>query len=185
MFNHKAGEIAQKRIEKQAARQGGYSGDGPLFTVADWTNNGIGELATGMERSGGTFRLSNSRGFSPKHYASGWRGNGSVTTYNTATWGSRIAKGSLVVNLGLGAYSINKANIADCRTFGYNTQVATAQVAGGMAGSWAGASIGASIGVWFVGVGAVPGAVIGGVIGGVLGGWGGSELGGAAVDWYY
>jgi len=178
-------DVVNSFVEYSASNEGGYSGDGPLFTVADWTNNGIGGLATGMERSGGTFRLSNSRGFSPRHYASGWRGNGSVTTYNTTTWGSRIAKGSLVVNLGLGAYSINKANIADGRTFGYNTQVATAQVAGGMAGSWAGASIGASIGVWFGGVGAVPGAVIGGVIGGVLGGWGGSELGGAAVDWYY
>ena len=161
--------------------QGGYSGDGPLFTVADWTNNGIGGLATGMERSRGTFRLSNSSGFSLRHYASGWRGNGSVTTYNTATWGSRIAKGSLVVNLGLGAYSINNANIADGRTFGYNTQVATGQFVGGMAGSMAGAEIGAAIGVWFGGVGAIPGAVIGGVVGG----WGGSELGGVAVDWYY
>jgi hypothetical protein len=177
--------VAQSTGGEVSSGQGGYSGDDTLFTVADWTNNGIDGLATGMERSGGTFRLSNSNGFSLKHYPSGWRGNGSVTTYNTATWGSRIAKGSLVINLGLGAYSINNANIADGRTFGYNTQVATAQVAGGMAGSWAGASIGASIGVWFGGIGAVPGAVIGGVIGGVLGGWGGSELGGTAVDWYY
>lgn len=180
--------VSYQRVFKPSAG-GGYSGDGLLFTVADWTNNGIGGLATGMERSGGTFRLSNSNGFSPKHYASGWRGNGSVTTYNTATWGSRIAKGSLVVNLGLGAYSINKANIADGRTFGYNTQVATGQVAGGMIGSWAGAeagaAAGAAIGVWFGGVGAVPGAIIGGVIGGVLGGWGGSELGGATVRWAY
>ncbi len=120
-----------KEDTREADGQGGYSGDGPLFTAADWTNNGIGGFASGMQRTGGTFRLSNSTGFSPKHYASGWRGNGYVTTYNTATWGSRIAKGSLLVNIGLGAYSINKANIADGRTFGYNTQVATGQVAGG------------------------------------------------------
>ncbi len=178
-----------KENTQEADGQGGYSGDGSLFTAADWTNNGIGGFASGMERTGGTFRLSNSTGFSPKHYASGWRGNGYVTTYNTATWGSRIAKGSLLVNIGLGAYSINKANIADGRTFGYNTQVATGQVAGGMVGSWAGAeagaAAGAAIGVWFGGVGTVPGAIIGGVVGGVLGGWGGSELGGATVKWAY
>jgi len=159
------------------------------LNYAGKTNDGVGGFASGMERSGGTFRLSNSTGFSPKHYTSGWGGNGSVTTYNTAIWGSRIAKGAILVNVVLGAYSINKANIADGRTFGYNTQVATGQVAGGMAGSWAGAeagaAAGAAIGVWFGGVGVVPGAIIGSVVCGVLGGWGGSELGGAAVKGSY
>ena len=178
-------EVIWVNLGGDAAGQECYSGDGPLFTVADWTNNGIGGIAIGMGRSGGTFRLSNSRGLSPKHYASGWRGNGSVTTYNMATWGSRIAKGSLLINLGLGAFSINNAYIADGRTFGYNTQVATGQFIGGMAGSMAGAEIGAAIGVWFGGFGAIPGAVIGGVIGGVLCGWGGSELGGAVIEWNY
>ncbi len=37
LFNHKAGEIAQKRIEKQAARQGGSTGD-YLLAKLYWHN---------------------------------------------------------------------------------------------------------------------------------------------------
>ena len=53
------------------------------------------------------------------------------------------------------------------------------------AGAAFGGPVGAAIGAWFGGVGAVPGAIIGGIIGGFLGGWGGTELGGAAVEWFY
>jgi hypothetical protein len=163
----------------------GYSGDGPLFTIADWINNGIGGLSTGMERTGGTFRLRNSRGFSPKHYATGWRGNGYVTTYNMTAWGSGIAKISLYTNILLGTVSINNAYIADGGTYGFNTKVAAVTLAGGVAGSLAGAKMGAFIGAYFGGVGAIPGAVIGAVIGGILGGWGGSEVGQNAAIMYY
>lgn len=164
---------------------------GGLLTAADWTNNAIGGFGTGMTYLEGSFRLSKGGQFSPKYYESNWTGGSRarITTYNAAKWGSRISKGSLVVSIGLGIYNINQANIVDNRTFGYNTQVATAQTIGGIGGAWggaaAGAQVGTAIGVWFGGVGAVPGAVIGGVVGGILGGWGGSELGCAAVDWFY
>jgi hypothetical protein len=170
---------------KEATNGGGW------LTAADWTNNAIGGFGTGMSNLGGNFRISNSKGFSPKFYtkpnAAGriFNGGFGITTYNTAKWGTRISRGSVGVSLLIGAYNVRQGYIEDSRTFGYNTQVATAQTIGGLGGAVAGAQIGAAVGVWFGGVGAIPGAVIGGVAGGVLGGWGGSELGGAAVDWFY
>lgn len=168
----------------------GTNGDG-WFTASDWTNNGVGGAGTGMTYLNGSFRLTNGSAngsqISPKYYESNWTGGSKarITTYSAAKWGSRISKGSILVSTGLGAYNINQANIKDGRTFGYNTQVATAQTLGGIGGAMAGAEMGAAIGVWFGGVGAVPGAVIGGIIGGIAGGWGGSELGGAVVDWIW
>ncbi len=163
----------------------GYSGDGPLFTIADWINNGIGGLSTGMNRTGGTFRITNSRGISPKHYPTGWRGNGYVSTYNMTTWGKIIGNHSLLVNIFLGVISIDNAYMADGGTYGFNTKVTATTLAGGTTGSLVGAEMGAIIGAGFGGVGALPGGVIGGVIGSLLGGWGGSELGQTVAIRYY
>ncbi|PKQ65181.1 hypothetical protein BZG02_03365 [Labilibaculum filiforme] len=108
-----------------------------------------------------------------------------MTTHSAAKWGSKISRGTVFVTIGLAAYNINEANKLDNRSFGYNTQVATAQTVVGIGGAMAGAQIGGAIGVWFGGVGAIPGSIIGGIIGGVLGGWGGSELGEAGVNLFY
>lgn len=160
-------------------------------TTLDWSNNGTGGFSTGMNKLKGSFRISNGTAngskFSPKYYESNWSGGSRarITTYNAAKWGSRISRGTIFITVGLAAYNINEANKLDNRTFGYNTQVATAQTIGGIGGAMAGAQIGGAIGVWFGGVGAIPGSIIGGVIGGVLGGWGGSELGEASVNFFY
>lgn len=156
------------------------------------TLDGSGGFGQGMVQSGGSFRVTNGtyngNQLSPRYYQSGWAGGSraQIATYNMTRVGSNIGRGSLYGSLVLGAYNINEANIEDGRSFGYNTQVTTAQTAGGIAGGWAGAkggaAAGAAIGVWFGGAGAVPGAIIGGIVGGVAGGWIGSEAAGAAVN---
>lgn len=157
-------------------------------------NNGIGGFGTGMTQFGGTFRLSNSSGFSPRFYkvssntGRGWggggRGRGLIKTYGATNWGKGIGYGSLGVSFVLGGIYVTDAWQQDGNTYGANTQLAVAQTSLGIAGAWAGAEIGAAIGVWFGGVGAIPGAVIGGVIGGIAGGIGGSELGEAYYNWF-
>lgn len=137
----------------------------------------------------GSFRLSKGGQLSPKYYSSNWTGGSraGITTFRAAKWGTRISRGSVVVNAGFHAYNINQAYNMDGGAFGYNTQVATAQAVGNLAGAWAGAEAGAAaglyIGAFFGPAGLVVGPIVGGIIGGVVGGWGGSELGGAAVDW--
>jgi RHS repeat-associated protein len=154
--------------------------------------NGVGGFGQGMVQSGGSFRItdgaSNANQLSIRYYQSGWTGGSraQITTYSMTRVGSNIGRGSIYGGIFLGAYNINEANILDGRSFGYNTQVTTAQTAGGIAGGWGGAkggaAMGAAIGLWFGGAGAVPGAIIGGVIGGVGGGWIGSEAARAAVN---
>ncbi len=167
------------------------AGGGGWLTPVGGIVDGIGGFGTGMGDLDGSYRLSKGGRLSPKYYSSNWTGGSRarITTYSAAKLSTRIIQGAIVVSAGLHVYNINQANIQDGRTFGYNTQVATAQAAGNLLGAWGGAetgaAAGAAIGVWFGGVGAVPGAIIGGVIGGFLGGWGGSELGGASVDWFY
>jgi len=176
--------------EDTTAGNDAFSGN-DWTTSLDWSNNGAGGFSTGMNKLKGSFRMSNGAAngskFSPKYYESNWAGGSraKITTYNTAKWGSRISKGTVIITLALAAYNINEANKLDNRSFGYNTQVATAQTLGGIGGAMAGAQIGGIIGIWFGGVGAIPGSIIGGLVGGVLGGWGGSELGEASVNFFY
>jgi RHS repeat-associated protein len=154
--------------------------------------DGIGGFGQGMVQSGGSFRVTNGayngNRLILRHYQSGWTGGSraQITTYNMTRVGSNLGRWSIYGSVLLGAYNINEANIQDGRNFGYNTQVATAQTAGGIAGGWAGAkggaAAGAAIGVWFWGAGVVPGAIIGGLIGGVAGGWIGSEAARATVN---
>ena len=154
--------------------------------------DGIGGFGQGMVQSGGSFRVTNGayngNRLILRHYQSGWTGGSraQITTYNMTRVGSNLGRWSIYGSVLLGAYNINEANIQDGRSFGYNTQVATAQTAGGIAGGWAGAkggaAAGAAIGVWFWGAGVVPGAIIGGLIGGVAGGWIGSEAARATVN---
>ena len=154
--------------------------------------DGSGGFGQGMVQAEGSFRLTNGsyngNQLSPKHYQSGWSGGSraQITTYNMSRVGSNIGRGSIYGTLVLGAYKINEANVQDGRAFRYNTQVATAQTAGGIVGgsvgAKGGAAAGAAIGVWFWGGGAVPGAIIGGILGGVSGGYIGSEAAGAAVN---
>ena len=161
------------------------SAGGGWFTPTGHINNGFGGFGAGMTQFGGTFRLSNSRGFSPKFYdvskitGRGWGGGGRglIKTYSASGWGRGIGYSSLAVSLTLGGIYVADAWQQDGNMYGANTQMAVSQTLYGITGAWMGAEMGASIGVWFGGVGAIPGAVIGGVVGGVVGGWGGSKLG--------
>jgi hypothetical protein len=154
--------------------------------------DGVGGLGTGMVQSGGTFRLTNGayngNQLSIRHYQSSWTGGSraQITTYSMTKTGASLGRVGIAGGLILGAYNINNANIQDGRTFGYNTQLATAQTAGGIVGGWAGAKMGAAaggaIGVGFFGVGAAPGAIIGGIIGGIGGSLIGSNSAGAVVN---
>ncbi|NOY48319.1 MAG: hypothetical protein GXO84_09035 [Chlorobi bacterium] len=161
------------------------SAGGGWFTPTGHINNGFGGLGTGMTQFGGTFRLQNSRGFSPKFYevskvtGRGWGGGGRglIKTYSSTGWGKGIGYSSLGLSFALGAIYINNAWQQDESMYGSNTQMAVSQTLYGISGAWMGAEIGASVGVWFGGVGAIPGAVIGGVVGGVFGGYGGSKFG--------
>jgi LysM repeat protein len=165
--------------------------EGEWTEIPEMVNHGIEGAGTGLEKVKGSFRLTNGAyngsEFSPKFYETGWEGGSvaRITTYNIAEWGGRIGKGSIIISVGFGLYNINEANQLDGRSFGINTQVATAETAGGIALGWAGAEtgaeIGAAIGVWFGGAGAIPGAIIGGIIGGIFGGWAGSRLGKESV----
>ena len=145
------------------------------------TNNVLGGMGLGLQEFGGTFRIYNSNGLSPKFYevskitGRGWGGGskGLIKTYNSSSWGRGLGYGSLIVSLVMGGISISEAWQQDGNTYGINTKLAVAETSLGITGAWTGAEIGASIGVWFGGVGAIPGAIIGGV----LGGWGGSKLG--------
>jgi hypothetical protein len=145
--------------------------------------NILGGGGIGMEKTGGTFRLTNGTNkgnlVSVKHYASGWQGGSraGIKTYSMIKWGGRISKGATGVGLIVGVYQIGNGISQDDGTFGYNAQHATASVAGGTLGAAGGAALGAFIGSFFAGIGAVPGAAIGGVIGSFAGGWGGSEIG--------
>jgi hypothetical protein len=159
--------------------------DGGLITPIGHINNGFGGFGAGMTQFGGTFRLRNSKGFSPKFYdiskitGRGWGGGGRglIKTYSCTNWGKGIGYGSLGFSLTLGAIYINDTWQQDGNMYGPNTQMAVSQTLYGITGAWMRAEIGASIGAWFGGVGAIPGAVIGGIVGGIFGGWGGSELG--------
>jgi hypothetical protein len=153
-------------------------------------NDGIGGVGSGMSQFGGTFRLFNSNGISPKFYevseftGRGWGGGGRglINTFSATKWGNGIGYGSLGVSLLIGGVDVYSGIQKDGYTYGNNTQMAVAKSSLGITGAWAGAEIGASIGIWFGGVGVVPGVIIGGIIGGVLGGYGGSALGETIVN---
>jgi hypothetical protein len=173
------------------SKSGGMSANG-WFTPSGHANNGIGGFGTGMSLFGGTFRVSNSSGFSPKFYkisnitGRGWGGGGRghIRTYSASGWGKGIGYGSLAVSLVLGGIYVTDAWQQDGNIYGGSTQMAVAQTSLGIAGAFAGAEIGASLGLFFGGVGAISGAVIGGFIGGIAGGIGGSELGEAYYNWF-
>ncbi len=163
--------------------------------TVEYINHSIEGFGTGLENFGGTFRLYNSSGFSPKLYevseltGRGWGGNGFVRTFSAAEWGSRIGKGSVILGIGLGAYSTYQGYKEDGNTFGIHAQVAAAESAGGIVGGWAGAEAGAWAGAAIGGLitsetggwGAVPGAFIGGILGAFGVGMAGSEVGKRAV----
>ncbi|MGH2564225.1 MAG: RHS repeat-associated core domain-containing protein, partial [Ginsengibacter sp.] len=89
----------------------GNSGEG-WTDVAGHFSDGIGGFGAGMGKLSGTFRLTdgtyNGSSLSLKYYSSGWNGGSraGITTYSAAKWGSRIGKGSIIVSVGLGAYSV-------------------------------------------------------------------------------
>ncbi len=76
-------------------------------------NNGFGGLATGMEKTGGTFAYKNSKGLYLKHYESGWTGNQYVKTYSMSRWAGRINNGTLWISVVVGAYQIDSAYQTD------------------------------------------------------------------------
>lgn len=85
----------------------------------------------------------------------------------------------------LSAIKLGIAVQNDKKTFGYQTQVATGQVAGGIGGGIIGAEIGAVAGGWIGGgigflcggMGAIPGVLIGQSVGAAIGGYLGADYG--------
>jgi hypothetical protein len=150
-----------------------------------------GGAGKGMQKLTGSFRLTNGAyngsKLSMRFYDTNWHGGGTarITTYNSASVGKAIGKGSFATTIIVGGIVIHTGYVADGGKFGYNTKVAIAKVVGGMAGTELGADVGAGIGVWFGGIGVVPGSIIGGAIGGFVGGWGTSEAAGAAAEQYF
>ena len=158
-------------------------------------NDGVGGLGTGLQKAGGTFRLTNGayngNKISLKHYESGWKGGSraQIKTYSSVKYGKVIGRGSIAGTVILGSISIADGIQQDEGTFEKNASVATGGVVGGGLGAWGGAVLGAEIGAGFGalfgGVGAVPGAFIGGIVGGIAGGIIGTETGEAAVNAAY
>ena len=122
------------------------------------------------------YRQNSKRIFSGNQYVSTTSG-----TIKYARFAKGIKIGGIATGIALGAYEIRQGYIQDGGYFGYNAQVQTVGVIGGMAGAWAGAELGASggaaIGALFGGVGAIPGGIIGGLIGGAIGAWSGDYYG--------
>jgi len=149
-------------------------------------------LGIGMKKFGGTFRLNNSIGYSPKFYevskltGRGWGGGGRglIRTFSATTWGEGIAHGAMGVSLIIGGIDVYHGVKEDGYSYGQNARLAVGRTALGITGAMVGAEIGASIGVWVGGIGAVPGTIIGGVIGGVVGGCGGSKIGETIMEHY-
>jgi hypothetical protein len=141
------------------------------------TFDGIGGFGKGMQKTGGTFRLTSGKStnqFSVKHYGSGWRGGSraGITTYSMVKTGKILGRVSLVGNLVLGIYNIREAAKLDEGYFGRHAIIETAGTAGGFAGAWVGIQAGA-----YVGSPAGPlGVAIGGLIGGVVGGFYGADV---------
>jgi RHS repeat-associated protein len=166
------------------------SGEGGGET-AEMFNHGIEGFGTGAENLTGSFRLTNGSyngsQVSLKYYNSGWKGGSSagISTYSATEWGGRVAKGSIIVSVGFGAYNIYNGVQEDGGTYGINAQVATGQTVGGIAGGWAGAEAGATaglyVGAFFGPAGLIAGPIVGGIIGGVAGGWAGSTAGEGTV----
>jgi hypothetical protein len=157
---------------------GGSSGFAGVPFVLGVVSDGVGGLGAGVSEKGGTFRTSTStRGFSPKHYSSGWGGNQYVRTMSMGKLGTSLGRLGTAGTIVFGTYDIGTNAYAE-GGFGKETQKATGRTGGSLLGGGGGAYAGAAIGAWFGGWGAIPG----GILGGIAGGWGGSELGEKAVE---
>ena len=163
----------------------GEAAGAAALTGAGHMNNAVGGTGEGMQRSGGSFRLTdgaaNGNNLSPKHYPSGWQGGSRarITTHSMSGVGSTLGRASGAGSVVLGAADIADGIAQDGGTFGENAQRASGRTAGGFAGAWGGAKAGALAGS----LGGPWGAAGGGVVGAIVGGWGGSVAGEAAVDW--
>ena len=163
-------------------------------TIPNWigrVNDGVGGFGTGVQRAGGTFRVTKGNKISPKLYESGWKGGSraQIKTYSSLKYGKIIGKGSVVGTVVLGSISIHNGYQQDGGTFGQNTAVASGGAVGGGLGAWGGAKAGAimggSIGSVIPGLGTGVGVIVGGVIGGIAGGYIGTEIGEGAVNSAY
>ncbi len=141
----------------------------------DTGNNGMGGMGAGMGQVGGSLRFTNGAyngsKFSLRHYASGWNGGSvaRITTYNLKAYGSILGKYSALGTGILGAYNIGTGFYKDGYSFGYNTQLATAQTVGGIAGAYAFGKLGALGGAYFGPWGSLIGGIGGAAYGGIQG----------------
>ena len=91
----------QSSGENFRSNQGGFVSD------AKTINDYVGFVATGIEVAPGSFRLGTlGQGFSPKYYASAWRGNQYATTYNIGKLGKGLGVTGSLVGLALDAQGV-------------------------------------------------------------------------------
>ena len=138
----------------------------------DWTldigtsfNNFGSALGKGMQKTGGPPRatpLPNRYSNYPKNVVKNMNAYANLTKV-----GSKLANGTLAVNLTLGGYDILTGMYEDGWTFGDNAQIATGRFAVGFGSAWLGAKMGFMIGAPF-GC-ALPGSLLGAVVVGFIG----------------
>ncbi len=149
-------------------------------------NDLIGNIGVGLANDRGNYGFTKNwrlRYYSVTPTGHVFRGNQYMKVYSVAKAGKMLGKASGWVGIGLGAYEIGTTYQMEGE-FGYNSQLATVELAGGSAGGWAGAYLGAKAGALagthvYPGPGTLIGGIVGGVIGGFAGSWGGSAAGGA------
>lgn len=168
------------------------------LTVASWINTVIERGAKSCEKYGqnSTFG-SNFKWYFHTYDQRPFYGNQYVKTFSIQSWGSKVAKGTGLIGMGISAYEIGDGYLTDIQYYDnnnyYNTVRAGANAVGGAVGGWAGfctwgwlgAQLGFGVGAPAAGVGAIPCSIIGGLVFGTIGAIGGSELGTSIVDMIY
>jgi hypothetical protein len=160
-----------------------------LFDFMGNLNDGVGGFGAGMEKTGGSFRLNTTRGFSPKIYAP--TGNGSYFYGNQYTkvssmknWGRGLGWSSLGLGIIITSINVTIGAKEDGWHFGYNAQKATFSGIGGMIGAYIGGNLGAAAGALITSETGGWGAIVGGAAGSVVGGIRGAQWGEYVFDNY-
>lgn len=137
------------------------------------------DLGTSLKKMGLTRIGSNDKFYFETSTGGVFKANQYVTTNSLSSIGTKIAKVSFPLKIGIGVTEIGTGFYEDGGQFGYNTKVATAGVAGstigGLAGAEAGFYAGAGVGSFFGPAGTLIGGIVGAVGGGFAGGYFGEK----------
>ena len=152
-----------ERYQKQIQQQ-------EIMTISAWAfasgvGSAVGGLNEGMGVLGGKGYTYGSNG---KFYASGWRGNGYVSTTKVGKIGS-LGAGATAVGVLCEVPEVVEGYKKDGYQVGYNFGKEFAGGVGSLGGSTAGALLGAKVGAFAPPYGPLIGGVVGGVLGGIFG----------------